>query len=869
MVVYAGLKLPLSPTPFIGRESEIKELVILLQNPDCRLLTLVGPGGVGKTRLAIELARQQVDMFHHGIHFVPLTPLNSPAEIVPTIINVLGLHIAGEDTPHEELVNVLKQRHLLLLMDNFEHLLGGVDLITDILQVAPDVKIITTSREVLNLREEWVWHVRGMRFPDGLDSHNGRQYDALQLFSAHADRMQRDFNPQAELTHIVRICQLVEGMPLALELAASWLKTLTCAEIAEEIQRSIDFLATKMRNAPERHRSMRAVFDHSWDLCSPDEQAAFRRLCVFRGGFEREAAEQVADATLLTLSGLVEKSMLRKLPSGRYDMQELLRQYAEEHLKASGEIAATQDAHMRYYAGFMDLRTPDIKGRRQLAAFEEIETDFDNVRAAWTHAVENRDDSVIDRMMEGVALYCDMRSQYQAGKLLFQHAVDEFTLANMQPPVFRRLCAYWVHVQTLTLKTLSDESTRQRLTHYLMLAQQGDSTDITGLCLWLHGEIHRLDGDKNKALELCELAQEQLDDPYYIGRVLRIMVYCLIGMGSNAIQETQNVNDRHLELVQRVADESGLIHALFYQAYYVDDRTGFLVLKESAALSRKTGDFKSLGIMLFFVARMTCLQGEFEEARHMALEAIQLLEDCGWSNMSFPYTTLGLIHVFQENDTVGHQILAEYMLQHEPPRFHTNIVVHALVLIIYGLLEQSRDFILNALYFASEQLTPIPMAGCIPMCAIQVAQDGDAERAAQLLGLAFTYSDHFLMGWMQQWPRLTRMREQLQAQLGKEAYQAAWERGQKHDLRRTISELLTYFDNEAAETAQPLIDPLSERELEVLALVSTGLSNREIAEKLTVVVGTVKSHIHNICQKLDAANRTQAVAIARELNLLL
>ncbi len=325
--------LPTQPTHFFGRTAELAEFTALLQDPACRLLTLVGPGGIGKTRLALELADRVTPHFADGVYYVPLQALHKADNILSAIIASIPLHISSGEDPQQRLLDYLQAQHLLLVLDNFEHILAGIDLLSAILDHASQVKILVTSRESLKLREEWLRQIRGLDYPEN-GSTASQPYSGVQLFVERARRLRGDFVPDAHYSHIVRICQIVEGTPLALELAAGWIKSLSCREIAEELQQDWDILAARAPDAPERHRSMQAVFDHSWQLLTEDEQAGLRRMAVFRGGCTREAAQQVAGADLPLVAALVEKSLLRHdLDSGRYDMQELLRQYMQEQLE--------------------------------------------------------------------------------------------------------------------------------------------------------------------------------------------------------------------------------------------------------------------------------------------------------------------------------------------------------------------------------------------------------------------------------------------------------------------------------------------------------------------------------------------------------
>ena len=860
--------LPSQPTTFIGREAEIAEIVDLLAQPDCRLLTLVGPGGIGKTRLAVEVANRVEDGFPHSVTFVPLTPLESADDIVPTMINSLGIMIGDAGTPREELVKFLSQRQALLLVDNFEHVLDGADLLSDILQAASGVKILVTSREPLNIQEEWVRRVRGMPFPASVAVDDPITFNAVELFVNRARRVSGTLSFHHEQTHIVRICQLVEGLPLALELAASWLKTLTCAEVAEEIERSIDFLAANTRNLPERHRSMRAVFDHSWELCSAAEQQVFRRLCVFRAGFEREAAENVTGATLQVLSSLVEKSMLRKLPSGRYDIQELLRQFALEKLYEADEAEAIRDAHMRYYADFIQIRTPDIKGRRQLEGLNEIEADFENVRAAWLRTIEQVNYSLIDKLAEGLALFSDMRARYQDGINLFQKMFDGLARdnENANHPVFNRIAFYSAYVRILPTCDMSTNAMEHQLLDLIKIAQELDTSIMQGLCLWLFGEIERLkyeliDARKHyrKALEILE----NLDEPYYPGRILRGLAWCDIVDAPVENQQGLDLDRRHRETTLNNGDLTGYAHALHYESHNWDGDRERQILVEALRIWEEMGDWKSVGICQNYLAQIALLEWDFNRADELLSESQYLLEHCGWNDTGISILANGLKAMFTEDYQLAYDSISPFIYPLEVYQFKTyrDVLVKVLGLAMLGFLDPtaSHQHIASALHLLNQQYHEVTAAGCLVVIAIVLKRDGQIVQATELMGLAYIYSDEYLMGWMHKWPLLLRTCDELQAELGTDAYDAAWERGEKRDINATVAEMLDYFGNSTDTTQpveQPLAEPLTARELEVLSLLASGHSNRKIAEELTVVVGTIKTHIYNICQKLGADNRT-------------
>lgn len=396
--------LPFQPTPLIGREAELAALGRLLAEPHCRLLTITGLGGIGKTRLAIELASNQQTLFPGGVYYVSLASLNSPEFIVHAIAEVLGLSFSGAADPQEQLLNHLAVRArqaMLLVLDNLEHLLchpsdqdgkdGTAWLLSRLLQRLPNLKILTTSRERSNLREEWIFELHGLPVPTNDQTNRLEDFSAVALFLQCARQLKADFEVLPdERPALARVCQLVEGTPLAIELAAAWVGMLSLEEIAQEIASNLDFLTARMRNIPERHRSLRAVFTHSWKLLSAEERHVLCRLAVFRGGFQRQAAEQVAGASLPVLMSLLSKSLLLRRENGRYDLHALIRQCALEKLQDTGHCDETCHQHLAYFVS-MALDAQRVLRSAQLAEWlNRIEQEHNNIRTAlaWAFAPE-------------------------------------------------------------------------------------------------------------------------------------------------------------------------------------------------------------------------------------------------------------------------------------------------------------------------------------------------------------------------------------------------------------------------------------------------------------------------------------------------
>lgn len=391
--------LPLPLTPFIGRRHEMAQLTDWLERSRSRLLTVTGPGGVGKTRLALRAAREQASTFDDGAAFVNLGPIGDAAHVASTIAQALALPLNGRGTPAGQLHDFLAGREILLLLDDFDPLLHDPrsrHLVEELLERAPRLTLLVTSRETLGIRGERVLEVGGLPLEvEGAGADEGTtsnaEGDAITLFVQHARRVRADFQlTEATRPAVTRICHLVEGLPLALELAAAWVRQLTCAEIADEIERGLRLLSG-VRPGVER-AGLYAVFDRSWRQLSSEEQRLLAGLSVFRGGFDRDAAGEVAGASLTLLAGLVDKSLLRRGPDGRYAIHTLFRQYAAEQLADRGETESLQTSHLAYFVSLVE------RAERQRARLSRLSADQDNIRAALSFALSQGDTELAGRL---------------------------------------------------------------------------------------------------------------------------------------------------------------------------------------------------------------------------------------------------------------------------------------------------------------------------------------------------------------------------------------------------------------------------------------------------------------------------------------
>ena len=423
--------LPIPATLFVGREAELAKLTSLIQDPACRLITLVGLAGIGKTRLALQAARSQLDRFPQGVFFVSLAPVTSHKMISATIANTIGLQFHGATGPREHLLNHLRDKRMLLVLDNFEHLVEGVGLLTAIIEAAPDTKFLVTSRERLNLQGEWVFQMEGLPYPVSPQDSSQEKvetFEAVQLFLQSALRADSRFALDEDNRQCVaRICRLMEGLPLGIELAAAWVRVLSCQEIAGEIKRNLDFLKTSARDIPERHRSLRAALNHSWDLLSVAERESLRRLSVFRGGFGREAAWEVAGASLEEIASLVDKSLLKRVGENRYDLHELVRQYAVAHLQVdAAEYAGTRDRHASYYAALLEQWERQIRSPRQMEILAEMDVELSNSRQAWIWMAARQQAANIQKSLHSLWHFHEIRARFWEGAALFDEGISQF-----------------------------------------------------------------------------------------------------------------------------------------------------------------------------------------------------------------------------------------------------------------------------------------------------------------------------------------------------------------------------------------------------------------------------------------------------------
>lgn len=496
--------LPEELKPFLGRKKELAEIADLLAQPTCRQLTVIGPGGMGKTQVALAYARRQVENFPDGVWFVSLAGVASAAQIPSTIVDTLGVVMTPDQDPMTRLCHYLRTRSILLILDNLEHLLDGVMLIPELLRQAPQIAILATSRERLNLQMETVYVLGGLGLPTLRMSSprtgtTARESEAVALFVNSAQRANAAFQLTDEnRLAVLEICHLTDGMPLGIELAAVWTRMITCQEILENLRRSIDLLTVSMPDVPTRHRSMRALIEESWQTLSPGARQSFAQASIFRGGCDWPALQAVTDANMLHVAELVDRGFLRRMTDGSYEIHELMRQFGGEKLAESAQGAAEiarhhtgageiARRHAEYYLHYLQQFESDLIGREQVNAGQTISRTIENIRAGWQWALDEGRTDLLGMAAEALFKYHDSRGLAHEAVPIFEEAARRLA-AETEPDV-----ALLVRVRNYMGHFLEPvgrgEEGHAMLTENLALAREHDLHNAAAWSLYLLGKL--------------------------------------------------------------------------------------------------------------------------------------------------------------------------------------------------------------------------------------------------------------------------------------------------------------------------------------------------------------------------------------------
>lgn len=557
------MKPPSSPslpgrlTPFVGRQIELQRLLGLIQDPSIRLITLLGEGGIGKTRLALETALRIQDQFPNSIYFIPLAQLANVDELLLALAEALDIHLPPGGDLQQAVFDQIRNLQALLILDNFEHLLDEALLVNELLIAGPHVHVMITSREKLGLEAETLIHLDGLNLPPEniLDIES---YDSARLFMQKARQVRPDFTLDPEnMKAVIRICRLVDGNPLGILLAAAWLEHFSPDEIYTEIHHRLDFLTSTVRDLDPRHTCMRAVFDSSYRRLNENQQAIFRKLACFRGGFDLAAAKAVVHADLNSLITLVDKSLLsRDAGSSRYDLHELLRQYAHEELNRAGEREKLFVSHSQYYMKFTREREPRLISSEQTMALDEIQANFENIHKAFAVAVEHRDFTTIRSVLPSLYAYCDMRSKFYEGESLFRLASEGLAPheGEAPDPAWALVLLSWYDMQNYIERLASYEEIASQAKRCLDQAMWMNDLQGMAASYVLLGAISEGQGDFKSALQNYKKGLRSyliLDDAYWVH--MRIgLAHLKIKEYPQSIQAFENCLSRGQETGEQV-----------------------------------------------------------------------------------------------------------------------------------------------------------------------------------------------------------------------------------------------------------------------------------------------------------------------------
>jgi len=653
--------LPLSPTPLVGREHEIRVITRQLLDPACRLLTLTGPGGVGKTRLAIAAARQLEPRFADGVTFVSLAGIGMNESIIPAIADALGLAFSGPAEPIVQVTTFLGTKEILLVVDNLEHLLECGNLLGEILQQTQNLKMLLTSREQLHLQWEWLFEVQGLPIPDEADV-NFESNSAVKLFTQRALQASQGFSLEAEdPAAIVHVCKLVGGLPLAIELAASWVRMLSCREIAEELERNLDILETKKLDVPLRHRSLKSVFDHSWTLLTEKERLTLMRLSIFQGGFTREAALATADASLSMLSSLMDKSLLRHNKNlDRYNLHELIRQYTFAQLQSDpDEEVRASEKYALYYANWIAGLEGPFKSAQQAQTSQLIRSETSNWLASWHWAVERQRLDILRKMSPSLNWYFEVHGYYDEALSAFRAALDGFrasgapgSLKNAEEKsAFASLVDQvgWFEFRKGNVEqgaTLLEES--------LEIAREYNDQEVLYYIYGNWGYLSLMKGDISEAEKLTteSLNCSRTLTPWHTA--IPISVLGIVAYQQGKLPEAFQQLTESLEIWRSVGDPRGLVFCMLYlgmAAFALNDiPTTRSILQESNQIAEANMDRWAHAFGLDMLGMVSLSQGQNEEAQAYFAQSLALSKEIG-DQLNGSQTT---IHLGQASSALGY-----------------------------------------------------------------------------------------------------------------------------------------------------------------------------------------------------------------------
>ncbi|HEY0071834.1 MAG TPA: tetratricopeptide repeat protein [Chloroflexia bacterium] len=831
--------LPVQPTPFIGREKEVEAACALLRREGVRLLTLTGPGGTGKTRMSVEVGTQLLLDFRHGVFFVALASITDTALVATTIAQTLGIMEAAHRPIIESIKAYLRDRQILLILDNFEQIVDAAPVVAEIMTGAAGLKVLVTSREILHLRGEHEFPVPPLSLPDTKHLppvERLTQYEAVRLFIDRATALRPDFEVTDDnAPAVAEICSSLDGLPLAIELAAARIKILSPDAMLSRLQNHgmgagdgrLKLLVGGHRDLPARQQTLRNTIGWSYDLLNEDERALFSRLSVFSGGRSFEAIEVVcnADGTLALdclegTASLVDKNLLQQRPGPggeeRFLMLETIQEYAREKLEERGEAGSLQEQHAAYFLELAEKAEPELRGPRQAEWFERLEAEHDNLRAALKWATEQGHTETALRLGAALVEFWKAHGHLTEGRTWLEAA-----LANSDTPSQARAKALMAAGNLASAQGDYARASSVLLESLDMFRQLGDKVRIASTLKNL-GNDARLQGN-------YDASYAYLQEGLQIARELGNRHEVGIMSGDIGI------------VAQSMGDQEAA------RAYY----------EESLNIRRELKDKRGIAMMLVNLGELARAEGDYDTAQSLYEEGLGIARELG-------------------------------------DKWGVGMVLHNLGHVAYHRQKynQAFDLFTQSLSTFYEMRNKRDIAYCLAALGGVYAAQRQPERAAILFSasqaLSNTISSHLDPADLIEYQRnLATARSQMSL----EGWERAWRQGQRMTLDEAVAYALEKVQVKATAPLSPsplLTTPLqplttgplntgplgeqpaglSEREVEVLRLVATGLTDGQVADKLMISPRTVNRHLSSIYSKLNVTSRTAATRWAVETKLV-